>query len=84
MGGTTPAANSLHAQSSERIDGCQLSYTSKWTLLARLMRKFHERLVADPDRVERLHASFDSVVAIFHEVEEFSQFGDELRRITAP
>jgi putative ATP-dependent endonuclease of OLD family len=81
MGGTTPAANSLHAQSSERIDGCQLSYTSKWTLLARLMRKFHERLVADPDRVERLHASFDSVVAIFHEVEEFSQFGDELRRI---
>jgi putative ATP-dependent endonuclease of OLD family len=57
----------------------QLSYTSKWTLLARLMRKFHERLVADDDRVARLQRSFDDVVEIFREVEEFSHFSGELR-----
>lgn len=57
----------------------QLSYTSKWTLLARLMRKFHERLVADEERVTRLRSCFDEIVEIFREVEEFSLFSDELR-----
>jgi putative ATP-dependent endonuclease of OLD family len=43
------------------------------------MRKFHNRLVADPERVERLRQGFEEVVTIFHEVEEFKLFGEELR-----
>lgn len=58
----------------------QLSYASKWTLLARLMRGFHERLVADAERVERLRERFDEIVDIFREVEAFSAFDAELRR----
>ncbi len=61
--------------------GCQLSYSSKWTLLSRLMRKFHDRLVADPRRVERLRERFDQVVSILHEVSEFKAFGEELQAI---
>ena len=63
----------------DRRLGYQLSYTSKWTLLSRLMRKFHERLVEDPERTERLRARFDEVVVIFHEVEAFQLFGRELQ-----
>jgi putative ATP-dependent endonuclease of OLD family len=57
----------------------QLSYGSKWTTLSKLMRRFHDRLVADPDRVEKLKGIFDSLVATFHEVEEFQTFGDALQ-----
>lgn len=57
----------------------QLSYSSKWTMLSKLMRRFHERLVADQDRVEQLKVIFGSLVDTFQEVEEFQQFGDGLR-----
>jgi putative ATP-dependent endonuclease of OLD family len=61
----------------------ELSYTSKWTMLSKLMRKFHERLVADPGRVDRLKERFSDVVEIFREVEEFTTFSDELRNMAA-
>ena len=61
----------------------QLSYGSKWTTLSKLMRRFHDRLVADPDRVEALKQIFDSLVSTFHEVEEFQVFGDGLREAFA-
>src|SRR5205823_3814746 len=32
----------------------QLGYSTKWTLLSKLMRKFHKHLVEDETRVERL------------------------------
>ena len=57
----------------------QLSYGSKWTTLSKLMRRFHDRLVADPKRVERLKVIFTSLVDTFHEVDEFQSFGDALR-----
>lgn len=56
----------------------QLSYTSKWTLLSKLMRKFHDHLVSDPARVERLKAEFQGITAIFQEVEEFKTFQEGL------
>ena len=36
----------------------QLSYASKWTLLSKLMRKFHRHLTSDPRRVEQLKEKF--------------------------
>lgn len=56
----------------------QLSYTSKWTLLSKLMRKFHDHLVSDPARVERLKAEFQGITDIFQEVEEFKAFQEGL------
>jgi putative ATP-dependent endonuclease of OLD family len=61
----------------------QLSYTSKWTYLSRLMHKFHKRLTQDPDRVDRLKEHFANLVTIFYEVEAFSSFSDDLRRTAA-
>lgn len=56
----------------------QLSYTSKWTLLSKLMRKFHDHLVSDPERVQRLKAEFQGIADIFQEVEEFKTFQEGL------
>lgn len=61
----------------------QLSYASKWTLLSRLMRRFHDRLVEDDDRTARLRALFDGVVATFLEVDAFSDFSKNLRQHAA-
>lgn len=61
----------------------QLSYTSKWTLLSRLMRKFHGRLIEDDERVARLQELFDSVVDTFLEVDAFSEFSTGLRQHAA-
>lgn len=63
----------------DRRLGYQLSYTSKWTYLSRLMHRFHERLIRDPERVDRLKEHFESLIGVFYEVEEFSGFSDQLR-----
>ncbi|WP_421119837.1 ATP-dependent nuclease [Aquihabitans daechungensis] len=56
----------------------QLSYNSKWTTLSKLMRKFHDRLVADEGRLDRLKAAYDSLVETFSEVDEFQIFREHL------
>jgi putative ATP-dependent endonuclease of OLD family len=56
----------------------QLSYSSKWTTLAKLMRRFHDRLVEDEERVDRLKEIYASLVTTFKEVEQFRVFSDEL------
>ncbi len=56
----------------------QLSYTSKWTFLSRLMHRFHEHLVSDDSRVERLKAEFEKIIEIFGEVKEFQAFREGL------
>ncbi len=56
----------------------QLSYTSKWTLLSKLMRKFHKRLAQDESRVERLKGKFEEIKQIFNEVDEFLEFQTKL------
>jgi len=58
----------------------QLSYTSKYTLLSKLMRKFHNVLTIDQSRVNRLKNKFDEITKIFHEVGEFSNFESELKK----
>jgi len=61
----------------------QLSYGSKWTTLSKLMRRFHDRLISDPDRVDRLKQIFGSLVETFEEVDEFQLFGDALKQAFA-
>jgi len=55
-----------------------LSYASKWTLLSKLMHKFHEALTQEQDRVGRLKSKFAEVVQIFQEVDAFSEFQQSL------
>lgn len=58
----------------------QLGYSSKYTFMSKLMRKFHERLTAEPERVARLKDYFETVKAIFNEVDSFSTFTAELNK----
>jgi putative ATP-dependent endonuclease of OLD family len=51
-----------------------LSYASKWTLLSKLMHKFHEALIQKQDRVSKLKSKFEEVVQIFQEVAAFAEF----------
>ncbi|MDW8026669.1 MAG: AAA family ATPase, partial [Armatimonadota bacterium] len=57
-----------------------LSYTSKYTLLSKLMRKFHSHLIKDRNKVDQLKQKFDEVKSIFEQVKEFSDFQSELSR----
>jgi putative ATP-dependent endonuclease of OLD family len=61
----------------------QLGYSSRWTLLSKLMRRFHSSLVGDEDRVQRLQALFGQVVETFYEVEPFTRFSEDLKRNAA-
>lgn len=52
----------------------QLSYASKFTMLSKLMHRFHERLLADPGRKDQLTKLFSRLVDEFGGVPEFSTF----------
>ena len=56
----------------------QLSYSSKYTLLSKLMRNFHQALTADPTRVQELKRQFDDVKTLFQSVAPFAAFTEEL------
>lgn len=55
-----------------------LSYASKFTLLSKLMRKFHSCLIQDQNRVAMLKQKFEEVKSIFDQVREFADFQSEL------
>ncbi len=57
----------------------QLSYASQWTMLSKLMHRFHKALTADPDRRDALKAHFDALHEIFDGVPEFSVFVERLQ-----
>jgi putative ATP-dependent endonuclease of the OLD family len=61
----------------------QLGYSSKYTFLSKLMKKFHEALTADPARVGALKDTFEEIRATFEGIEEFSIFAEELQKQTA-
>ena len=56
----------------------QLSYASRYTLLSRLMHKFHERLLRDPARKDRLENLFNALVTEFDGVDQFATFRELL------
>ena len=57
----------------------ELSYTNQFTLLSKIMKRFHQHLVEDADRVADLKDHFDSVVELFRGVEAFGAFEETLR-----
>lgn len=52
----------------------QLSYASKFTMLSKLMHRFHERLLDDPARRDQLKALFSQLLDEFVGVPEFADF----------
>src|SRR5260370_30716320 len=58
----------------------ELSYATRWTLLSKVMRSFHEALVADDVRVGQLKEQFAHTKEIFETVEPFAIFAEELQR----
>jgi len=66
--------------SADRRLSYQLGYSSKYTALSKLTKKFHDALSANAWRVDDLKNQYGKVVEVFHEVEEFVDFQDELKR----
>lgn len=58
----------------------QLSYSSKYTLLSKLMKRFHQALTSDPARVQSLKERFEEIKATFEGVPEFATFSRELQQ----
>ncbi|MCW2718157.1 AAA family ATPase [Pseudonocardia sp.] len=58
----------------ERSLNYQLSYSSRYTLLSRLMRRFHQELNSDESRKQTLRTIYESLVTQFHGVDAFSDF----------
>jgi putative ATP-dependent endonuclease of OLD family len=52
----------------------QLSYASKYTMLSKLMHRFHQRLLPDAQRKERLSGLFSNLLSEFAGVGEFAEF----------
>lgn len=57
----------------------ELSYASKYTLLSKVMRRFHASLISDPARVAALKVGFKDVKDLFEQVPEFSTFQTQLQ-----
>ena len=66
---------------SEQNLAYQLSYASKFTLLSKVTKSFHEKLTSDNDRVERLKQVFETIKETFLEVDEFKLFSSNMSRI---
>ncbi len=60
--------------SSEQNLNFQLSYASKYTLLSRVTKAFHDKLTEDVDKVNRLKGFFEEIKNTFLEVEQFNEF----------
>ncbi|MBB5437936.1 putative ATP-dependent endonuclease of OLD family [Pedobacter sp. AK017] len=60
----------------------QLSYTSKYTLLSKVMKVLHKSLVSDEKRVERLKALYLEIQNTFDEVPEFKGFKGSMSSIS--
>ncbi len=63
----------------ERNLSYHLSYSSKWTLLSRLMRRFHRALSRHTEVRQDLEYLFQQTKAKFHEIPEFNKFVNELQ-----
>jgi len=58
----------------------QLSYGSKYTLLSKLMHRFHEQLTRDDERKETLEEIFDALLHEFGQVQQFQVFRELLAK----
>ena len=72
----TAACMTIEAERNLRY---QLSYSSKYTLLSRMMRRFHQALVAKEDLRASLEKLFDDTKTTFKKLPEFQQFVESLQ-----
>src|SRR5690606_12796330 len=66
---------------SEQNLNFQLSYSSKYTLLSKVTKAFHDKLVEDEKRVEILKGFFENIKNTFLEVDEFKTFNTNMSTI---
>lgn len=71
------ALSAVVLDSDRRLD-YQLSYASKYTMLSKLMHRFHERLLSTPGRKGKLAKIFADLLDEFGAVPEFAKFKDLL------
>lgn len=57
----------------------QLSYKSKYTMLSKLMRKFHKTLEQEEDVKSDLEEKFEETKELFHQIGAFKGFRDSLQ-----
>lgn len=65
--------------SAERTLNYQLSYQSKWTMLSKLMHRFHQELQRSEEIVDELKGKFSEIKAAFQKIESFKTFKDTLQ-----
>ena len=65
--------------SAERTLNYQLSYQSKWTMLSKLMHRFHQELLSDIDIANELKGKFADIKAAFNQIDSFKTFKDTLQ-----
>jgi len=59
----------------------QLSYSTKYTLLSKVTKAFHDKLTENEERVERLKGLFNQIQETFLEVPSFKNFTDQMSTI---
>lgn len=67
------------AISADRRLSYQLSYASQWTMLSKLMHRFHAVLISDNTRKEQLKDHFDGLHDLFAAVPEYAAFAERLK-----
>lgn len=65
--------------SAERTLNYQLSYQTKWTMLSKLMHRFHQELQKNIEVIESLKEKFKEIKEAFHQIESFKIFKDTLQ-----
>lgn len=65
--------------SAERTLNYQLSYQSKWTMLSKLMHRFHQELQKNTEIVDTLKEKFKEIKDAFHQIEPFKTFKQTLQ-----
>jgi putative ATP-dependent endonuclease of OLD family len=68
--------------SSEQNLNYQLSYSTKYTLLSKVTKAFHDKLTSDADKINRLKELYQKILNIFDDVAEFKDFKDKMSSIT--
>jgi len=67
---------------SEQNLNYQLSYSTKYTLLSKVTKAFHDKLTSEEDRVNRLKDLHQKILEVFDEVAEFKDFKEKMSSIT--
>jgi len=65
--------------SAERTLNYQLSYQTKWTMLSKLMHRFHQELQRNQEILEELKGKFVDIKDAFHKIDSFKTFKDTLQ-----